>query len=218
MKKVNLFCLVGKTGAGKSEYLDRLCSDEKFMTESNLFQLVYGTTRSKREKEIDGVHFHFHTNEEYENIPHDDLVEFRSYYTLNDGEVFYFTKSDYIDPNKNIICTASPYQYESYRNWCNLEKIKKHSNIDIHMIFIDTDIKVRIKRLVERSKTDNDNYELCRRIVQEKHEFEDVAKRIPELIDPMQSINVCFIDNNCDFNKGMDNNLAKIKKYISSVI
>jgi guanylate kinase len=218
MKKANLFCLIGKTGAGKSEYLNRLCNDKKFMNGTNLTQLVYGTTRSKREKEIDGVHYHFHTIEEYENIPQNDLVEFRSYYTLNDGEVFYFTKSDYIDPCKNIICITSPYQYESYRNWCNIEKIKKHSNIYIHMIYIDTDIRCRVERAVSRAKTDDDIYELCRRAVQEKIEFEDVSKRIPELIDPMQSINVCFVDNNCDFKDGIDSNLEKIKKYIRSVV
>lgn len=218
MKKVNLFCLVGKTGAGKSEYLYRLCADKKFMKQYNLSQLVYGTTRSKRENEIDGVHYHFHTTEEYENIPHNDLVEFRSYYTLNDGEVFYFTKSDYIDPNKNIVCVVSPYQYESYRNWCNLEKIKKHSNINIHMIYIDTAIKSRVERTVRRAKTDNDIYELCRRAVQEKIEFEDVGKRIPELMDPMQSNNVCFIDNNCNIENGVDSNIEKIKKYIISVL
>lgn len=218
MKKVNLFCLIGKTGAGKSEYLDKLCADRKFMNEVNLMQLVYGTTRAKREKEVDGIHYHFHTREEYENIPAIDLVEFRSYYTLNDGEVFYFTKSEYIDPNKNIICVVSPYQYESYRNWCNIEKIKKHSNFDIHMIYIDTDIRCRVERTVARAKTDDDIYELCRRAVQEKVEFGDVSKRIPELIDPMQSNNVCYIDNSCDMEKGFNENLEKIKRYIKSVI
>ena len=217
MKKVNLFCFIGITGTGKDFYLHLLSQDTSFMKKYNLTNLVYGTTRSKRKNEVDGVHYHFHSNEEYEKIPKEELIEFRSYYTLNDGEVSYFTKPEYINSDTNIICIASPYQYESYRNWCNLEKIKKNSDIDIHMIFINTDLKCRIERLMKRAKSDNDIYEMCRRIIQEKTEFEDVSKRIPELIDPMQSINVCYIDNNCD-ESGVKYNLEKIKKYIKKCI
>ena len=218
MKKTNLFCLVAKTGAGKSKYLNQLTKNTDFLNKNNLSLLVTGTTRSKRENEVDGVDYHYCTREEYENTPEKDLVEFRSYYTLNNGEVFYFTKTDYIKSDKNIICIASPYQYESYRNWCNLEKLKNNINIDIYMILISSDIKVRIERLMERAKNDDDVYEMCRRIVQERHEFEDVSKRLPELIDPMLANNVCYINNTCNGEIVIKNNLEKIKNYIHGCI
>ena len=120
---MNIFCILGKTGSGKTTFLNDIINDKKFMNNNKLELLVYGTTRNKRENEVDEVDYHFHTQEEYDRIEDDELIESRSYYTINDGIVYYFTKTDYFNSDKNIICVVSPYQYENYRSWCAKENI-----------------------------------------------------------------------------------------------
>lgn len=212
-KSINIFCIVAKTGAGKTEYLNRIFADRKFIEKYDLSMLVYGTTRNKRPGEEEGKDYFYVSQEEYEKIPSEDLVEFRSYYTLNDGTVYYFTKKEHFDNGGNIICITSPFQYESYRNWCAKENIKGNK-YNLFMIIIDAEVKCRIERLMKRANKDSDIYEMCRRVIQEKSEFEDVSKRVPELIDPMMATNVCYIDNNSSEEKDIEANLNRFKDFI----
>ena len=217
----NIFCIVGKSGAGKSYYIDSIRSDSKFMKQANLSPLVYGTTREKRAGEKDGIDYNFVTEEQYKNINPNNLIETRTYGTIS-GIKYYFTKSDYIkNPKSNLICTSSLYQYESYRNWTNLENLTNKSNsIDekyiLNIIIINSELKTRLKRIIDRSTTDKEIYEGCRRVVEEKSEFESVESRVPELMDPMIYPQVLIIDNN-DF-ANTENNLIKIKEFILSKI
>jgi guanylate kinase len=217
MNTTNVFCVIAKSGAGKTEYLNRLLSDKKFLKNTKLSLLIYGTTRKKRKGEKEGVDYYYHTQEEYDNINYDDLIESRSYYTLNDGEVYYFTKKEYFDISGNIICITSPYQFENYRNWINRENIRTPNRYKLYAIIIDANIKIRLTRLMERSESEDDIYENCRRVIQEKNEFEDVFTRIPELIDPMIHNNICYIDNNGN-REEIDKNIDKIKFFIKKYI
>lgn len=211
----NVFCILSKTGGGKSEYMNRIVSDHFFMKKNDLSLLVYGTTRNRRKYEKDGVDYYYHTQEEYDNIPDSELVESRSYYTLNDGTIYYFTKAEYFNKkSKNVICITSPFQYENYRNWFAKENIKGNHKYRIFMIILETDLRIRIDRISKRANSDKDLYEMCRRIVEEKNEFEDVQKRIPELIDPMMSTNVCYINNNDYSEESILENIDKIKTFI----
>ena len=209
----NIFCIVAKSGGGKTRYMKDLTSDSYFMNKMDLSLLTYGTTRAKRSNEIEGIDYHFHTKEDYEKIPEDDLIEYRSYYTMNNGTVYYFTKKEYFENRRNILCLTSPYQYESYRNWIAKQNIKGE-RYRIFMILINTDLKIRVQRLLERAENDADIYEFCRRVMQEKNEFEDVGKRIPEFLDPMMATNVCYIDNNSPMEVDILCNLMKIKEFI----
>ena len=174
MKNVNIFCFLGKSGAGKSAYFNRFIEDSNFMNIFNIEQLIYGTTRKKREKEIDGVDYHFYSYKEYCELDYNDVLESRKYKTVN-GIKYYFTLKKDILNTDNVICIASPYQYESYKNWC-----KKHSDdkikYNIYPIIIYTELKTRISRLINRADNDNDIYELCRRILDERVEFDEVSE------------------------------------------
>lgn len=220
MKRINIFCFIAKTGSGKTKYINSILEDKKFMEENNLSLLVYGTTRSKREKEVDGIDYYFHSNEEFKNIPKENLVEFRSYYTLNDGEIFYFTKSEYFNKeDKNIICVVSPYQYESYKKWVleqNLNSKITDSGYEYNLkpILINTDLKIRINRLMDRAKKDEDIYEMCRRVMQEKMEFESVEQHNIELVATFDFKTNCIIDNNSSKPRDIKKNINKIKEFI----
>lgn len=217
MEQVNLFCIIAKTGAGKSVYINSIFDDKNFCKKHNLSMLVYGTTRNKRVGEKEGTDYHYYTLEEYNEIAPSDLVEFRSYYTLDDGTVYYFTKREHLETGKNMICITSPYQYESFRNWCANQNLLGHKKYNLYLIYIDTDIKIRIRRLLDRAEQNHDDnkvLEMCRRVLQESNEFEDVSKNIPELIDPMLSTNVCYINNNSNETIDIGANINKVKMFI----
>lgn len=219
-KSTNLFCIVGKTGSGKSLYMTKLLEDKRFISKYNISNLVYGTTRSKRKDEVEGKDYYFISKEEYAKINYDDLIESRSYYTLNDGEVYYFTKKEYLEDSNNIICTASPYQYEKYKSWFYYKSLESnHIDYNIYAIIIDTDLKTRLNRVINsRTSKDDDIYELCRRVIQEKMEFDDVCKRLPELSTEQSTeySNTCYIDNSSNTREDIVNNLIRIKKFISN--
>lgn len=215
-KPINIFCFLGKTGSGKSEYINSIIDNSKFMKDNNLSLLVYGTTRKKRTKEVEDVDYHFISKEEFDNIPETDLVECRTYYKFDEGEVKYFTKNEYFDINNNIICITSPYQYESYRNWIAKENIKHPGKYNLFLIIIDTDVATRVERCIKRSSRDDTVvYETCRRILEERNEFENVAKRVPELKDIMIYNTNCYINNNNEGTRFIKRNLEKIKVFIS---
>lgn len=215
MSTTNIFCIVGKTEAGKYTYLNKILSNKKFVSKYDLSPLIIGTTRAKKKNEKDGVDFYFHSESEYNKINTDDMIESRSYYTISEGVVYYFTKNGYIENKGNIICTTTPYQYENFKHWCEKENFKCPNKYKLYLIFIDSDIKIRVNRALKKMNTEDEICEFARRILQDKAEFSDAIKRIPELIDPMLSDNVCYIFNNSSDKLDLNNNISKIEKFIS---
>lgn len=207
----NVFCFVGESGSGKTTYINQIMKDKRFIDKVNLKLLVTGTTRKMRPGEVDGVDYHFMTEEEFLKIPSSELIGSRSYYTLNNGTIYFFTKEEYVQTHTNLLCVTSPYQYESYRNWVAKENIRGN-DYRLYMIYIDTDLKTRIIRCINRAKEDIDVFEVCRRAIQEKSEFEDVGKRLPEFIDPMMATNLCYIINGAE--SSIEENCEAIKRFI----
>lgn len=207
----NIFCLVGESGSGKTTYINQIMKDKRFIDKVNLKLLVTGTTRKMRPGEVDGVDYHFMTEEEFLKIPSSELIGSRSYYTLNNGTIYFFTKEEYVQTHTNLLCVTSPYQYESYRNWIAKENIRGN-DYRLYMIYIHTDLKTRIIRCINRAKEDIDVFEVCRRAIQEKSEFEDAGKRLPEFIDPMMATNLCYIINGAE--SSIEENCEAIKRFI----
>lgn len=216
-QKINIFCIVGKTGSGKNFYFDKIIQNKNLVKELNIAPLVYGTTRSIRDGEKDGTDYIFYTKEQYKNISNDDMIESRSYYTINDGTVHYFTTIDqfHIAHAKNIIAITSPYQYESYRTWIAKRNIIENNRYNLYLIYIDIELGKRINRTISRAnEDDNKIYEMCRRVVEERNEFDSVCTRVPELIDPLTSKNVCYINNTSDKYDDIESNFNKISSFI----
>ena len=203
----NVFCIIGESGSGKNFYLDKILSDKEFVSENNLDLLVYGTTRNKRSNEVDGVDYHFYSKESFDNRSRDDdnfLIECRWYVLLDDQKVCYFTLAKFFNPlleGKNIICTASPDQFRSYENYF------KNKDTNVYGIRINVALRKRIESLVERAENDNQLYEMSRRVVNEKVEFQFFNG---------ESKNCISIDNT-DFNL-TENNLDIIKGFIHRIV
>lgn len=164
-----IFCIVGKSGAGKSTILDYLTDyDSNPRTaDIRLKKLIYHTTRSKREGEEDGVDYYFMPpcdSEEFNIIYNtQEIVEERVYQKFDEVVKYYTTVSDIEDADANIlVCAASIDQAISY--------YQKLDNV--YVICIDCkDTKSRVARLIDRAKTESEVMEICRRTLHEDDEF-----------------------------------------------
>ena len=77
MKKGKLIIISAPPGSGKSTIIGRIINDPDLKLEFS----ISATTRAPREGEIDGVHYHFLTVEQFkEAIKNDALVEYEEVY------------------------------------------------------------------------------------------------------------------------------------------
>lgn len=170
MNNKPIFCLLGQTGSGKSTILDILINKWKeigIYESVKLKQLVYSTTRNKRPNEKDGVDYNFKTITQYIDEK-ENVVECRSYMTKDNNNSYYYTTKDEIENVEDcdaLICAASVDQALSYMK----------AGYNVFFIIIYAPVKDRILRNLNRpGVTDNTCYEICRRILQEDEEFNNI--------------------------------------------
>ena len=132
-----IFCILGRSGSGKSTYLDALMNTS-FAKDNEIIELKYHTTRSKRTPEEDS--YYFTTYEEYKNTNKEDIIESREYQKYDEKVVYYTTKDDVDKDCKAFICAASVDQAISYYNKLG----------DVYFISIYMDTKERLLRLINR--------------------------------------------------------------------
>ena len=74
MNKINIIAICGKAGAGKDTLLQKVIRSGR--TSSFIHEIVSCTTRPPREGEVNGVNYHFMTNEEFaEKILNKEMLE-----------------------------------------------------------------------------------------------------------------------------------------------
>ena len=74
MKKI--ICLIGKSGSGKSTIEQKLCSDLE------INHVISHTTRPPRKKELDGLDYHFVSDDYFEENK-EEFIEQRLYKVIN---------------------------------------------------------------------------------------------------------------------------------------
>ncbi|MBR6289378.1 MAG: 50S ribosome-binding GTPase [Acholeplasmatales bacterium] len=207
-----MFCIIGLTGAGKSSYLNALLKE---FENENLHRLVYYTTRKPRPNEVDGVDYHFVDRSEvptYTVMAEDGrslrknpiLIEHRLYKTMNNGYVDYFTTVDCVKEDF-YLCAPSIEQLNSY--------IQYFGDSKIDIIEIKTDMKTRMIRVLNnRSYSDDDIYELCRRIVQEKIDWEKAG--YDKILERYKNIGYISVDNSSQEESSFSKNMEMISNYI----
>ncbi len=99
MQRGILIVISGPSGVGKGTVISKFINDP----ELNLVYSVSMTTRSPRKNEIDGVHYHYVTKEEFQaSILNDELLEWAefvgNYYGTPLKQV-----NDLLDAGKNVI-------------------------------------------------------------------------------------------------------------------
>ena len=164
-----LYCIMGKSSTGKDTIFKRLLSDESL----GLHNLVSYTTRPIREKEVDGVEYHFVDDKRRDELDASGkIIELRryntcygpwDYFTVDDGQVL-IDEQDYI-----IIGTLE--SYEKIRDYYGKDKVMP--------IYIEVEDGVRLTRALNREKKQkNPRYdEMCRRFLTDDEDFaEDKLK------------------------------------------
>lgn len=201
MKNKPIFCLIGKSGSGKSTYLSYLLSDNSIMN-TKVRELKYHTTRKKRFPEEDSYYFTPHC-EYMKYLVKDEVIEKRKYHKYDEDVVYYTTIDDInVEDCDALICAASVDQAISYYN--ELE------NVYMINITLDSD-KTRLKRLIDRCKSDDECYEVCRRFLEEDSEY----NKINDIDFGDKIIN---INNTSSLYSDTYKNINKIKGFIYSNI
>lgn len=170
MSNIPIFCLVGKTGAGKSTYLNALLKDDRLVNDG-FRELIYHTTRNKRYPDEQG--YHFVPFKEFDKTKH-AVIESRVYSKYDDDSgkltqvAYYTTWSDILDipkDTKAFICAASVDQGLSY-----LEKLS-----NVYFINITADPAIRLNRLLNRVRLEDGT---C-----PKFEVQEISRRMDEEIE-----------------------------------
>ena len=88
MKRGKLFVISGPSGVGKSTILKELLQRQE-----NIYFSVSATTRQPRPGEVDGVHYHFRTQEDFRQLIEEEALLEWAEYVGN----YYGTPAKYVD-------------------------------------------------------------------------------------------------------------------------
>ena len=156
-----LIFICGKGGSGKDTLMNLILSGGR----KDIKRLVLYTTRPKRDSEVEGVSYYFKSVEDFSDLENKGFfIETRSYDTV-EGIWRYGTPLDVRDKDK-VYITVGPYgQYTV---------LKERLGDDIKGIYLEASVYNCIKRMLERSNTEVDIIESCRRIYSDSNDYRDL--------------------------------------------
>lgn len=204
---MKIIVLIGTTASGKDTIVRELLKRN-----NKLKKIVSATNRPMREGEIHCKDYNFVTDKEMKTLINENkLIETREYDTKN-GVWTYGTLKESIDINSNDT-------YIHIVDWNGLEAILdyiwyalggvegKEINFDDYIkgYYIDADVNIRLERYKKRN---NDTYEMCRRILADKEQIEDVYEDLYK-----DDINKLENNNKEDFEIAINKILEDLKKW-----
>lgn len=160
--------IMGKSASGKDKIFHRMVEDE----ELDLQTVVTYTTRPMRVGEMEGVEYHFVSDEEAMQMKADNrVVEMREYNTVH-GLWRYFTADDgqirlEAGDNSRYIVIGTLEAYEKFCEYYGKEHILP--------IYIEVDDGIRLSRALKREmKQEVPRYEeMCRRFLADAEDFKE---------------------------------------------
>lgn len=165
---MNLIYIMGKSASGKDTIYSMLKQKMNFST------YVMYTTRPIREEEIDGVTYHFISNEEMREYTDgkgtSELIEYRTYNTIH-GPWTYATISDeQFLSDKDMIMIGTLESYMKVK-----ENFRYKEEVDVLPIYIEVPDNIRLKRAIEREERQKEPKfeELCRRFIADSKDFSE---------------------------------------------
>ena len=167
MKKIKIIALIGKAGSGKDFWLRKICDDNE-----EVHEIISCTTRPARINEINGRNYYFLTKEQFQNEKFVESCSFNGWY--------YGTRYSDLDLNKINIGVF---------NLNGIETLLKNPDIDLTVIHMITEDKLRLIRQLERDASDVE--EIFRRYHTDEEDF-----RISRLETIREATNYWRVINN----------------------
>lgn len=147
MKKIKIIAIVGKSGSGKDFWLRNICENDE-----EVHEIVSCTTRPARWTEVNGRNYNFITAEHFME---QDFLESS---TFNGWK--YGTRKKDVDKNKVNIGVF---------NLDGIEQILENPDIDLTVICLYAEDKIRLIRQLERESANID--EIFRRYYADQKDF-----------------------------------------------
>lgn len=179
-----IFCIVGKSCSGKDTLYKAILDVHK----PDLIPVIPYTTRPKRNDEIEGLNYHFVSDEQlqaYERA--NQIVENRQYSTMQ-GIWSYFTLKFSIDESKDYLLITTLDGVRAL--------IKHYGSKIVHIVYLYIDDRVRLLRCIDREarQSQPDYSEVCRRFIADQIDFsEDNLCQFKNIyrIDTRLSLDAC---------------------------
>lgn len=151
-----IIALMGKAGSGKDTLLKNLITESiKWNIKFN--EIISCTSRPKREKEEDGVNYHFVSRDEFETmIKSDEMLEYTEF-----NNWYYGTPLSALSEDKINICVLNPQ---------GVKNLMQYEAIDMHVYYIIAAPKTRLLRQLNREDSPNVN-EIIRRYGTDEKDF-----------------------------------------------
>lgn len=154
MKKYKIIAVMGQAGAGKDSFVHALIAGNYFPEAK---EIVSCTTRPIREHEVDGVNYHYLTNEEFaDQVVNGEMLEATIF-----NNWCYGTSIKNLDENALNIGVFNPE---------GVEILQESNNIDLTVVYILAGDKVRLLRQLNREENPDCN-EIVRRFGTDKKDF-----------------------------------------------
>lgn len=216
----NIFCLIGKPGAGRTTILNGILKDKTFTKEWNINKLIYCTTRKKKHWEIEDESYHYIKLRDYKAINKEDIIEFRSYDTYSRSTFYIFTRKEDLKIGENYICKTTPMQFCNYHKWAGYAELENPLNqIKIYPVIINSPIFERVDRIMhEKVLVDSDVYENCTKIMSEQFEFSILLKEFPDILTDYNNENSLILNNEFHNIKDIHEIIIELKAFIADKV
>ena len=161
-----IYMIMGKSATGKDTVYARLIRRKDL----SLKEIVPYTTRPMREGEVDGVSYHFSTDQELQELSEaGKVVEKRTYQTVY-GPWNYFTVDDGqidLEGDQNYLMIGTLEAFIQIRNYYGKDKVVP--------IYIEVEDGERLTRALGREKKQKEPLydEMCRRFLADQRDFSE---------------------------------------------
>lgn len=165
--KIKIVAFVGKSASGKDTFAKAICKSKKYNP------IVSTTTRPKRDNEKEDIDYHFISSDEFAALIEQDKMLEATFF----NNWCYGTSLDSLDKDKVNIGVFNPE---------GIGLLADNSLIDLYVVYIEADNKIRLMRQLQREKTPNVD-EIIRRFHTDEADFK--RNIIPQNVHYVQITN-----------------------------
>ena len=170
-----MLVLVGESASGKSSI------ERELVKKYGYHKVTSYTTRSPRKNEIDGVDYHFVSEEKFNELSQNGFFAEQATYN---GWHYGSAIEDYMEDN--VVAVLAPH---------GLRQIKKIDKLDIVSIYINVPRRDRLVKILQRGDNIEEAY---RRSLSDVGQFDGIIDEVDYIIDnPGYEIPISTITNIC---------------------